>query len=36
MSVMNVTDKDLIDGCDIAGAAAFLDHAASADVQLFI
>jgi peroxiredoxin family protein len=36
MGVMNVTDKDLIDGCDIAGAAAFLDYAATADVQLFI
>jgi peroxiredoxin family protein len=36
MGVMNVTDKDLIDGCDIAGAAAFLDYAVTADVQLFI
>jgi peroxiredoxin family protein len=36
MGIMNVTEADLIDGCDIAGAAAFLDYAATADVQLFI
>lgn len=36
MGVMNVSEDDLIEGCDIAGAAAFLDYAASADVQLFI
>ncbi|MDA2979246.1 MAG: DsrE/DsrF/DrsH-like family protein [Actinomycetota bacterium] len=36
MGIMNVTETDLIDGCDIAGAAAFLDYAATADVQLFI
>lgn len=36
MGVMNVTEGDLIDGCEIAGAAAFLDYAASADIQLFI
>ncbi len=36
MGVMNVTEADLIEGCDIAGAAAFLDYAATADVQLFI
>jgi peroxiredoxin family protein len=36
MGVMNVTEADLIQGCDIAGAAAFLDYASTADVQLFI
>ena len=36
MGVMGVTAGDLIDGCDIAGAAAFLDYAATADVQLFV
>ena len=36
MGVMGVKESDLIDGCDIAGAAAFLDYAADADVQLFI
>jgi peroxiredoxin family protein len=36
MGVMGVEEKDLIEGCDIAGAAAFLDFAADADVQLFI
>ena len=36
MGVMGVDEKDLIGGCDIAGAAAFLDFAADADVQLFV
>jgi len=36
MGVMDVTADDLIAGCDIAGAAAFLDYAAGADVQLFV
>lgn len=36
MGVMNVAESDLIKGCEIAGAAAFLDFAATADVQLFI
>lgn len=36
MGVMNVAADDLISGCDIAGAAAFLDYAAEADVQLFV
>ncbi len=35
MGVMGVAESDLIDGCDIAGAAAFLDFASEADVQLF-
>ncbi|MCL1600611.1 MAG: DsrE/DsrF/DrsH-like family protein [Actinomycetia bacterium] len=36
MGVMDVSESDLIEGCDIAGAAAFLDYAANADIQLFI
>jgi peroxiredoxin family protein len=36
MGVMGVEESDLIKGCDIAGAAAFLDFAATADVQLFV
>lgn len=36
MGVMGVEESDLIPGCDIAGAAAFLDYAAEADVQLFV
>ena len=36
MGVMGVAQDDLIDGCDIAGAAAFLDFASEADVQLFV
>ncbi|MFP3913450.1 MAG: DsrE/DsrF/DrsH-like family protein [Actinomycetota bacterium] len=36
MGVMGVEESDLIPGCDIAGAAAFLDYAADADVQLFV
>lgn len=36
MGVMGVGKDDLIAGAQIAGAAAFLDFAASADVQLFI
>ncbi len=35
MGVMGVAESDLIDGCDVAGAAAFLDFASEADVQLF-
>ncbi len=36
MGVMGVEESDLIEGCDVAGAAAFLDFAADADVQLFV
>jgi peroxiredoxin family protein len=36
MGVMGVSEDDLIDGVRIAGAAAFLDFAADADVQLFV
>jgi len=32
---MGVGEEDLVEGCEIAGAAAFLDYAADADVQLF-
>jgi len=33
---MNVSEGDLIQGCEIAGAAAFLDFAADADVSMFV
>ena len=36
MGVMGVKEADLIAGTDIAGAAAFLDYAAEANVSLFI
>lgn len=36
MGVMGIAEEDLIEGCSIAGAAAFLDFAAEADVQLFV
>lgn len=36
MGVMGIRAEDLIAGADIAGAAAFLDFAADADVSLFI
>ena len=36
MGVMNVTESDLIEGADIAGAAAFLDYAAEADISMFV
>lgn len=36
MGVMGVTEEDLIPGADIAGAAAFLDYAAEADVTMFV
>ena len=36
MGVMGVEEEELIKGCEIAGAAAFLDYAADADVQLFV
>ncbi len=35
MGVMGIGADDLVQGCSIAGAAAFLDYAADADVQLF-
>lgn len=36
MGVMGVAPEDLIDGAEIAGATAFLDFAAAADVSLFV
>jgi peroxiredoxin family protein len=36
MGVMGVMESDLIAGCDIAGAAAFLDFAATADISMFV
>jgi peroxiredoxin family protein len=36
MGVMGVEEGDLIAGCDVAGAAKFLDFAGDADVQLFV
>jgi peroxiredoxin family protein len=36
MGVMGIEREDLIDECEVAGAAAFLDFASEADVQLFI
>jgi peroxiredoxin family protein len=36
MGVMGVTEDDLIEGSDIAGAAAFLDYASEADVSMFV
>jgi peroxiredoxin family protein len=36
MGVMGIDRKDLIEGTDIAGATAFLDFAADADVSLFV
>ena len=36
MGVMGIEAKDLLPGADIAGAAAFLDFAADADVSLFV
>ena len=36
MGVMGVRAEDLVEGVDIAGATAFLDFAAEADVSLFV
>lgn len=36
MGVLGVEEDDLIKGAEIAGAAAFLDYAATADIQLFV
>ena len=36
MGVMGVTPDDLVPGAEIAGATAFLDFAADADVSLFV
>ena len=36
MDVMGVKGEELVDGCEVCGAAAFLDYATDADIQLFI
>ncbi|HAL57339.1 MAG TPA: peroxiredoxin family protein [Bacteroidetes bacterium] len=36
MDVMGVKKEDLIEGVEVCGAAAFLDFATDADIQLFI
>jgi peroxiredoxin family protein len=36
MGVMGVDERDLIEGVELAGATAFLDFAADADVTLYI
>ena len=36
MDVFGFSRDDFIDGCEIGGAATFLEYAADADVQLFI
>jgi peroxiredoxin family protein len=36
MGVMGIREQDLVPGADVAGAAAFLDFAADADVSLFV
>jgi peroxiredoxin family protein len=36
LGVMSIREDELIEGCKVAGAAAFLDFAADSDVQLFI
>jgi len=36
MGVMGVEEEDLLDGVELAGATAFLDFAADADVSLYV
>jgi peroxiredoxin family protein len=36
MGMMGVTAGDLVEGAEVAGATAFLDFAAGADVSLFV
>lgn len=36
MGVMGIGEEDLVEGVEIAGATAFLDFAAEADVSLFV
>ena len=36
MDVMGTKKEDLIDGIEVAGAAAFLEYAAEADITLFV
>ena len=36
MDVFGFDKEDFIDGCDIGGAATFLEYASDADVSLFV
>jgi peroxiredoxin family protein len=36
MDVLGIKKEDLIDGLEFAGAGAFLDYAADADITLFV
>lgn len=36
IDVMGIKKEDLIDGVDVAGAAAYLEYAAEADITLFV
>ncbi len=36
MTVMGVKEKDLVDGVEVGGPAAYLDYGADADINLFI
>jgi peroxiredoxin family protein len=36
MDVMGVKDSDLIEGCELGGAASFLEFAQDADISLFL
>ncbi len=36
MGVMGIAEGDLVEGCDVAGAAAFLEFASESSIQLFI
>lgn len=36
MDVMGIKEQDLIDGCELGGAAAFLEFAKDADITLFM
>jgi peroxiredoxin family protein len=36
MDVMGTKKEDLIDGVEVAGAAAFMEYASEADITLFV
>ena len=36
MGMMSIKDEDLVEGCECAGAAAFLEYASKAQMTLFI
>ncbi len=36
LDVLGIKKEDLIDGLEFAGAGAFLDYAADADITLFV